>query len=85
MQANFSIAIPTVVRKPSAALVCALLLAACNAKVIEPVRLVATPSLAPARMVSDLAQPGAMHYGVPDTSNVSFSPSAQEQVVDLTY
>lgn len=67
------------------ALLCALLLAACNAKVIEPIRLVSTPGSAPARMASDTAEPRAVNYGVPGASSVSFSPNAHQQVVDLTY
>ncbi len=85
MQANLPITVSSVVRKPGTALVCALLLAACNAKVIEPMRLVAGPSLAPVGLASDLAEPRATYYGVPEASSVSFITHSQDQVVDLTY
>ncbi len=71
MQANFPITVSSIVRKPGTALVCALLLAACNAKVIEPVRLA--------------AEPKATYYGVPEASSVRFITQSQDQVVDLTY
>jgi hypothetical protein len=85
MQVNFLSPVQSLAFKPSAALLCALLLAGCNAKVIEPMRLVAAPSTATERMASDMTEPRAVSYGVPEASNVSFSPSAHEQVVDLTY
>jgi hypothetical protein len=85
MQVNFLSSVQAVAFKPGAALLCALLLAACNSKVIEPMRLVAAPSIAAMRMANDLAEPRAADYGVPEASSVSFSPSAQAQVVDLTY
>jgi hypothetical protein len=85
MQVHFLLSVYSVSLKSSAALLCALLLAACNAKVIEPMRLVAAPSAASARLGSDLAEPKAAHYVVPEVSNVTFSTIAQEPVVDLTY
>ena len=85
MQVHFLSSVHSVSFQSSAALLCALLLAACNAKVIEPMRLVAAPSAASARLASDLAEPKAAHYGVPEVSNVTFGTIAQELVVDLTY
>jgi hypothetical protein len=85
MQVHFLTSIKSIAFKPSAALLCALLLAACNAKVIEPMRLVAVPSAAAKRLVSDAAEPQAVHYRVPEASSVSFGPDAQGHIVDLTY
>lgn len=85
MQVNFLSPVKSSPLKPGAMLLCALLLAACNAKVIEPMRVVAAPNAAPARMVSNLAESTAAYYGVPEASSVSFSPAAQDQVVDMTY
>lgn len=85
MQIHFSSSVHFVSFKSSATLLCALLLAACNAKVIEPMRLVAAPSAASARLSSDLAEPVAAYYAVPEVSNVTFGTIAQEPVVDLTY
>ncbi len=85
MQVNFVPSVTSVAFKPSAALMCALLIAGCNAKVIEPMRMVTAPSLAPARSASEQAEPGTTHYRVPEASSVSFIPNASEHVVDLTY
>ncbi len=85
MQVHFFSSVHSVFFQSSATLLCALLLAACNAKVIEPMRLVADPSVASARLSNDLAEPKAAHFAVPEASNVTFGTIAQEPVLDLTY
>jgi hypothetical protein len=85
MQVNFLSFVQSIALKPSAALLCALLLSACNSKVIEPMRVVSAPSQAAARLSNDLAEPKAASYGVPDASSVSLITKAPDQVIDLTY
>lgn len=85
MQVNFFSSVRSASFQSSATLLCALLLAACNARVIEPMRLVAAPSAASARLSSDLAEPVAAYYAVPEVGNVTFGTIAQEPVLDLTY
>jgi hypothetical protein len=87
MQVNFLLSVQSIAFKPNAALLCALLLSACNSKVIEPMRVVTVtaPSQAATRLANDLAAPKTASYGVPDASSVSFTTNAPDQVVDLTY
>jgi hypothetical protein len=85
MQVHFLSSVKSIALKFSAALLCAVLFAACNAKVIEPMRLVAAPSAAATRLAGDIAEPKATNYGVPEASSVSFITNGQDQVVDLTY
>jgi hypothetical protein len=85
MRVNFLLSAQSIAFKPSAALLCAWLLSACNSKVIEPMRVVTAPSQAATRLANDLAEPKAASYGVPDASGVSFNTNATDQVIDLTY
>ncbi len=85
MQVHFLTSIKSIAFKPGSALLCALLLVGCNAKVIEPMRLTAVPGQAATRLVSEQAEPGATNYGVPDVSRVIFVTDAQAPVLDLTY
>jgi hypothetical protein len=85
MQVNFLLSVQSIAFKPSAALLCALLLSACNSKVIEPMRVLNAPSQAATRLAIDMAEPKAASYGVPDASSVSFITNEKDQVVDLTY
>lgn len=85
MQVKFLSSVQLFSLKPGVALLCGLLLMACNAKVIEPMRLKAEPSQAPRRTSSDLTEPKHTNYGVPEASNVNFVNDVQDQVLDLTY
>jgi hypothetical protein len=85
MQVNFLFSDYSIASKPIATLLCALLLSACNSKLIEPIRIVAAPSQAATRLENDLAAPKTANYGVPDASNVSFITDAPDQVLDLAY
>jgi hypothetical protein len=85
MQVHFLPSIPSIACKSGAVLLCAGLLTACNAKLTEPIRLQAVPNVIPLRIASDQKEPVVLNYGVPDTSQVVFEPSAQTQTEDLTY
>jgi hypothetical protein len=84
MPVHFLSSVPSLAFKASTLLASAWLLAACNAKVIDPIRLQAAPSAILERMANDPA-PQTASYGVPDTSQVVFEPSAQTQTEDLTF
>jgi hypothetical protein len=66
-------------------LLCAGLLAACSAKVTEPVKATPAYHLTQSQPASQSSAYRPSDYGIPEAGNVNFQPDAQKPLQDLTY